>query len=368
MPTNDFLPFAIGGGANVESQADYLADSLRPIGNQPGVALSAFNNKAIRQANYVTSQLAQFLANTTGTDISDDGVSAKMLAQITSRLRPMSPLFTSLLSGSGTYNLPYYFFTASASATSGATYTNNTVTFTVLATIAAGVILTASGAGAPLANGTLTKTSGTGDAAITFYSVRAPLTLEVQVQGAGGGGAASGSAAAMAGSDGGTGGNSTFGTALLVANGGAGGAWAAGGGAGGTVNLNGVPGIAIHGAAGQSLTQLQTITTVQLGGGNGGASPFGGAGSGSGYNAGTGGSAQANSGSGGGGAGNGAVANSYTGPGGGAGGYVKGYIFGPTGSYAYAVGGGAAPGNAGTGGGDGGSSGSGLVTVLASFQ
>lgn len=63
------------------------------------------------------------------------------------------------------------FTVTSASATVGATYTNNGVTYTVLATIASATTLTLSSGStttAPQASGTLTKASGTGDATITF--------------------------------------------------------------------------------------------------------------------------------------------------------------------------------------------------------
>ena len=63
---------------------------------------------------------------------------------------------------------PYVFTCSAASATAGATYTNNAQTFTVLYTIAGGTKLVCSGTGAPTASGTLTKASGTGDATITF--------------------------------------------------------------------------------------------------------------------------------------------------------------------------------------------------------
>lgn len=70
----------------------------------------------------------------------------------------------------------YTFTVTSANATVGATYTNNGNTFTVLSTIAAQTTLVASGSGAPLASGTLTKTSGTGDATITFSVATSGLT------------------------------------------------------------------------------------------------------------------------------------------------------------------------------------------------
>lgn len=60
------------------------------------------------------------------------------------------------------------FTTATASATKGAVYTNNGQTFTVLSTVTAGQYLVAQASGEPLATGTLTKTSGTGDDTITY--------------------------------------------------------------------------------------------------------------------------------------------------------------------------------------------------------
>lgn len=68
----------------------------------------------------------------------------------------------------------YRFVVTSANATAGATYTNNTRTFTVTDTIAAGTVLFCTGTGAPQASGTLTKATGTGDATITFSSFTAP--------------------------------------------------------------------------------------------------------------------------------------------------------------------------------------------------
>lgn len=69
------------------------------------------------------------------------------------------------------------FTVTAANATVGATYTNNSVTFTVLATIAGSttLIMSSSVGTLPLTSGTLTKASGTGDATIAFsaYSTNA---------------------------------------------------------------------------------------------------------------------------------------------------------------------------------------------------
>jgi len=76
---------------------------------------------------------------------------------------------------------PTYVFTcSSANATVGATYTNNGNTYTVLATIASGTRLVCSGSSAPLASGTLTKASGTGDSMITYSAdTVTPYTFRV---------------------------------------------------------------------------------------------------------------------------------------------------------------------------------------------
>lgn len=63
----------------------------------------------------------------------------------------------------------FYTFTISAgNATIGATYTNNGNTYTVAKTVAAGSTVVMTGPAAPAASGTLTKTTGTGDATLTF--------------------------------------------------------------------------------------------------------------------------------------------------------------------------------------------------------
>ncbi len=73
------------------------------------------------------------------------------------------------------YQVPPFTFTVtSASATAGATYTNNSITYTVLATIASQTTLTmtvGTATGITQSGTTLTKTSGTGDSTITFSTV-----------------------------------------------------------------------------------------------------------------------------------------------------------------------------------------------------
>jgi hypothetical protein len=71
------------------------------------------------------------------------------------------------------------FTVSSANATVGATYTDtDSNVWTVLATIAAATTLYASGSGTPPGSGTLTLSSGTGDATITYSATLEPVISE----------------------------------------------------------------------------------------------------------------------------------------------------------------------------------------------
>jgi hypothetical protein len=262
----------------------------------------------------------------------------------------------------------YYTFTVtSANATVGATYTNNTQTFTVVYTIAAGTTLVCSATGAPTASGTLTKATGTGDATITYSaeaangtyvlpSGPAPLYLRIRMIGAGGGGGATINASAAT-----TGGNTTFGSSFLTANGGTGGAGVATvQPAGGTATITGLVGIAMTGSPPQ-LVQLQASTSTP--GGTGASSPLGGAGIGGTPGAIAGTAAVANSGSGGGGSGG--TAGNAPGTGGAAGGYIDVIVTSPSSTYIFNVGAGGA---GATGTPAGGKGGSGVIYVEEYYQ
>jgi hypothetical protein len=192
--------------------------------------------------------------------------------------------------------------------------------------------------------------------------------IRVRMVGGGGGGAGSGS---VSGSSPSAGGNSSFGTSLLTANGGGVNASIGGtGGAGGTASLGTGPiGLAYTGSSGGGGSGNITVNSAALAGPSGGSSPFGGGGtSGVGSGAGAGGSAIANTGSGGGGGSMSATANVYTGPAGGAGGFVDAMITSPASTYLYAVGAGGAGGGAGTNGFAGGAGGAGVIIVEEFYQ
>lgn len=351
MATNDFLQFGTDPGANVETQSTYAIDSKRTAGNQPGIASSSFNNKALRQANFVSSNIAQMMSDFTGVDVLDDTVTAKFLATLKAAVQILPSKVTTYLTGSGTHNIAYYFFIASGNATAAATYTNNAITFTVVGTVAAATLVQMTGSGAPSLSGTLTKTTGTGDSTLTFYAYRAPISLKVKMVGGGGGGGCSGTLSSAA-SDGTS---TTFGSSLLVAGPGTKGNPVNGnGGGGGAASLGtGPAGVAIHGT--------DANNGVTGGGGSGGNTPFCGAGFGGSGSPAIGGDAYANTGSGGGGGGS----VSTGGGGGGAGAYVNAVINSPASTYPYSVGTGGAKGTGTVAGGNGAA---GIILIIGCYQ
>lgn len=189
-------------------------------------------------------------------------------------------------------------------------------------------------------------TSGSG----TYSLPTGCKAIRVRMVGGGGGGGGGGTGRGA----GTNGGNTTFGTSLLTANGGSGAdaggdAGAAGSASGGILNFAGSAGL-----------PESTLGTGAIGG-QGGGSAFGGEGFGGGIGA-AGGNAAANSGSGGGGGGSTASTTS-AGGGGGAGGFVESLITSPASSYAYAVGAAGSGGTAGTSGGIGGQGAAGIILI-----
>lgn len=71
--TNQYLPFAAAGGANVLSPAAYSALAARLSGFSAGIADEFQANTPWRQASVGIAALAQFACDTTGVDMLDDG-------------------------------------------------------------------------------------------------------------------------------------------------------------------------------------------------------------------------------------------------------------------------------------------------------
>lgn len=113
MAINDFKTFATGAGANVTSQEDWQNLPALLTGWQSGVASSAQMNKAIRQALFIASALAQYTADKSGLDVLDDGdVSgfvAKMSAAFGKDFQPLDATLTALATlTTGANKLPYF--------------------------------------------------------------------------------------------------------------------------------------------------------------------------------------------------------------------------------------------------------------------
>jgi hypothetical protein len=86
MATNDFLPFAVGSGANVLSQSAYAALTAISNGYSAGIAQSAALNKTWRQSSIMAAVLAQFISDRTGSNAVDDGTTATLLANLKAAL------------------------------------------------------------------------------------------------------------------------------------------------------------------------------------------------------------------------------------------------------------------------------------------
>lgn len=82
MAENNFKPFAVGAGANVSTQADWEGLVALSTGFTAGIARSEQVNKALRQATVIASVLAQFIADTTDTDVLDDGDTSALLTKL----------------------------------------------------------------------------------------------------------------------------------------------------------------------------------------------------------------------------------------------------------------------------------------------
>jgi hypothetical protein len=95
---NDFLPFAVGTGANVIAQVDYVADTADlQDGFQAGIASSAKMNKVWRQSSIMAAVLAQFIVDSTSQPAIDDGTTATLLANLTMAVKQGKGSFQNII-------------------------------------------------------------------------------------------------------------------------------------------------------------------------------------------------------------------------------------------------------------------------------
>ncbi|EEX2764972.1 hypothetical protein R7503_000580 [Escherichia coli] len=198
MAKNDFKPFATGSGANVMSQTDWEALPALLAGFQSGKASSAQMNKAFRQSSFIAAALAQFIADTNGTDVLDNGNFSDIVLKLKSAISTAS---TGRLLNVRTF-------------TSSGTYTPTAGTKFVVVEVQGGG---GGSGGVPATGASSVAASGAGGAGAyaKAYITSGFSGVSVTV-------GAAGAAGTSGGGDGGTGGTSSFGS-LVVCPGGNGG-------------------------------------------------------------------------------------------------------------------------------------------------
>lgn len=258
MATNNFKPFATGSSANVTTQNDYESLPALATGFQSGKASSAQINKALRQATFVASTLAQAISNILAVDVLDDGNQSKLVSQLISAMtrNSLAIIRQQRFTTSGPFTVP------------------DGVTTLYLSGCGAG-------GGGGGSGGAVNNTSfgggggggGAGQAVIRqAVSVTPGQTINITI-GVGGTAGLANTSQAAAGSNGGNGGNTMFGSLLTLLGGGFGG----GGGFGSNYAQGGAAGAGYpNGAAGNDGSVSYATAT----GGVGASGPYGGGGGG----------------------------------------------------------------------------------------
>lgn len=90
MATNDIKAFSAAGGANVLTQAEYLAIAALSTGFTSGKASSKEVNKVLRQSSFVAAAVAQFISDLASVDVLDDGNVAGLTANFISAISAKS--------------------------------------------------------------------------------------------------------------------------------------------------------------------------------------------------------------------------------------------------------------------------------------
>lgn len=89
--TVDYLPIANSGGANVESQAQYVIDlaggGSLVTGYLAGLAKSNQMNKTFRQSSMVSAAVANYISQALSIDVLDDGNLATLITNLTNAIK-----------------------------------------------------------------------------------------------------------------------------------------------------------------------------------------------------------------------------------------------------------------------------------------
>lgn len=173
MSTVDFKAFATAGGANVISQAAFIADPDLGIGWEEGdPAYSNKLNKLWRQSSFVIAGIAQLVSNRLSADVLDDGNLSAFITQLDSAFAAsgLSAIANNrmLANTSGGSAAPVAttltaFIDAAIGSTRGSVLYRGAAGWAILAPGTSGFFLSTAGAGAdplwanPSAGGTLTN-------------------------------------------------------------------------------------------------------------------------------------------------------------------------------------------------------------------
>lgn len=101
MPTTDYLPVAVGGGANVDSQGNFNGSGYQLQGFTAGTAQSAQANKIWRQSSMIAAAVANLIMNELGINVNDDGNLPNLITNLTKAVMKGSDLPVAVAINSG---------------------------------------------------------------------------------------------------------------------------------------------------------------------------------------------------------------------------------------------------------------------------
>ncbi len=78
----DYVPFATGDGANVYEPSVYQALSVVSTGVEPGIADPQLYNTTARLASMTSAALANYISETLGIDVLDDGNLSNLITEL----------------------------------------------------------------------------------------------------------------------------------------------------------------------------------------------------------------------------------------------------------------------------------------------